>query len=245
MQNTYEQYAVEYARLVAEEERSAFSPSRDMLIPVMLGFIGSLQGVHVVDAGCGEGRLSRILAAGGARVLGIDASPTLIELAKQRSRGMGIDFKVADLEKPIADIERTFALIVSHLVIDDVADHIGFIRTMAMLCPLNGRVILSKNNPYSGVLRDKVKDYFDSGTSVLYQGLSSKGVKVHYYHRTMEDYAAAFRRAGFVLSRLSDVEPPRAEAQGAGDGREMANRFRHFPFFMVLEFTRIAEAIGD
>ncbi|MFN5454666.1 class I SAM-dependent methyltransferase [Bradyrhizobium sp.] len=40
-------------------------------------------GALTLDIGCGEGRLSRQLTAGGHRVVGLDASPSLIAAARQ------------------------------------------------------------------------------------------------------------------------------------------------------------------
>src|ERR1700680_267128 len=46
-------------------------------------------GTRVLDVGCGVGRWSRLLAARGADVLGVDLSPTMIAQARQRGGGGG------------------------------------------------------------------------------------------------------------------------------------------------------------
>jgi SAM-dependent methyltransferase len=54
----------------------------------------------VLDAGCGEAALSMHLAALGHRTVGLDASPTAIELAKARAAEQGLtnaSFEVADI----------------------------------------------------------------------------------------------------------------------------------------------------
>src|ERR1700734_3091793 len=53
--------------------------------PAMLRAIGDPEGLDVLDAGCGEGYLSRILASQGATVTGIDFSANLIEAARAQS----------------------------------------------------------------------------------------------------------------------------------------------------------------
>jgi SAM-dependent methyltransferase len=57
---------------------------------------------RVLDVGCGAGRFCRIAADRGARVSGLDATPALVEIARERiSDG---DFKVGDMEElPWAD----------------------------------------------------------------------------------------------------------------------------------------------
>ncbi|MBS0240585.1 MAG: magnesium protoporphyrin IX methyltransferase [Proteobacteria bacterium] len=60
-----------------------------------------LTGRRILDAGCGAGNLSIELAARGADVVGIDLSPTLIELARERHPGKigkgSVEFRVGDM----------------------------------------------------------------------------------------------------------------------------------------------------
>jgi len=63
-----------------------------------------LDGVRILDAGCGSGALAIELAKRGADVLAIDISPTLVELARERAPsdlGSGrITFAVGDMLDP-------------------------------------------------------------------------------------------------------------------------------------------------
>lgn len=46
-----------------------------------------LEGQRILDAGCGPGTFSLALAARGARVVGVDLSPELVEVARERAAG--------------------------------------------------------------------------------------------------------------------------------------------------------------
>ncbi len=48
----------------------------------VLDAVGDVDGLDVLDAGCGEGYMSRLLAERGARASGIDLSDSLIDYAK-------------------------------------------------------------------------------------------------------------------------------------------------------------------
>jgi SAM-dependent methyltransferase len=55
----------------------------------------------VVDAGCGNGRFSRLLAAHFPRVVGIDISPSAVARATEESRGVdNLSFRVLDASSP-------------------------------------------------------------------------------------------------------------------------------------------------
>ncbi len=56
------------------------------------------QSETALDIGCGTGEFSRLLAKRADKVIAIDLSPNMIEVAKQRSQQYtNIDFQVADV----------------------------------------------------------------------------------------------------------------------------------------------------
>ena len=71
-----------------------------MLSPVGdvgLAALGSVAGRFVVDIGCGAGACSVDLARRGARVLGVDLSADLLEVARGRSRGLDVSYHCGDV----------------------------------------------------------------------------------------------------------------------------------------------------
>ena len=75
------------ARSWAVEVRQGHDVAREFLNnPAFLAFIGDLAGRRVLDAGCGEGHNTRILARRGARMTGVDLSSKMIELAEEEER---------------------------------------------------------------------------------------------------------------------------------------------------------------
>jgi magnesium-protoporphyrin O-methyltransferase len=68
--------------------RATVRAGRDRMRETMLGWLPQdLRGMRVLDAGCGTGAASVELARRGATVVGIDLSPTLLDLARERLPG--------------------------------------------------------------------------------------------------------------------------------------------------------------
>ncbi|TXI39185.1 MAG: class I SAM-dependent methyltransferase [Mycobacterium sp.] len=72
------------------------------------------RGAHILDAGCGPGRVGGYLAAAGHRVVGVDVDPALIEAAEQDHPGpRWLVGDLAELDLPARGITDPFDVIVS------------------------------------------------------------------------------------------------------------------------------------
>ena len=69
-------------------------------VPAMLSLIGDVNGKKVLDAGCGYGYYSVLLAKRGATVTGIDISERMIKLAKKNAHKASVEcqFSVCDMQ---------------------------------------------------------------------------------------------------------------------------------------------------
>jgi len=63
--------------------------------------LGLEQGMEVLDLACGHGRIANELAAMGARVTGLDATPQFLNLARQdaEARGLAVDYVERDMRR--------------------------------------------------------------------------------------------------------------------------------------------------
>jgi len=238
--STYDQIAEQYAQSQQRPVEGGFSWNHDLVIPHLLKVAGDVAGLTVLDAGCGDGIVARYLTAHGAIVVGVDISSGLIQLAEAQNEQKQIRYLVHDLSRPLLQYAQHFDLVVSNLVLNDVADYQGFAATLGTLIKANGRLILSLTNPYSAVMREKVENYFDSGTATPYPW---GGGQVYHFHRTMQEYMTAFRRAGFLLNSLTDIQMTEAMvAQLPAANREFPwfPMYHRFPFFVILEFIQAA-----
>jgi SAM-dependent methyltransferase len=234
--SAYDQYAEEYAAYVATREQDGLEGDPFGILAPLLAQLGDVTGQEVLDAGCGEGYLSRILAARGARVTGVDLSPRLVALAGQKPAAGSITYLAADLCEPQPDLEGRFDAIASFFVLNDVEDHRGFAETLARSLKPGGRAVLGFNNPYDYVMRKgHGSAYFETGGAHPC-GLSSVGVPVFFYHRTLPQYLDAFLDAGLRLTKIVDVDHPAMTTRRASG--EVIPLGEQLPRFMVLAFAK-------
>jgi SAM-dependent methyltransferase len=174
--------------MMTPQEKAGVQPGTNMFR--FLQVVGEVCGLSVLDAGCGEGYLSRILARHGAKVTGIDISPRLVEIARTKELADQISYEVMDLSQPLPAYTNHFDLVTGFFVLNDVYEYRGFLATLGSVLKRTGRLVLFMNNPYSFVVRGHTTDYFASG-AFSYRGMADAGVNVHFYQRTLEEYLEA------------------------------------------------------
>jgi len=109
-------------------------------------------GTRVLDVGCGIGRWSRLLAARGAQVTGVDLSPTMIAQAQRRAAADGVAercrFELQDLSR--LDVGDQFDLVLGVTVLQHILDpellRAAVQRMTSHLAP-GGRMVLLEAAP--------------------------------------------------------------------------------------------------
>jgi 2-polyprenyl-6-hydroxyphenyl methylase/3-demethylubiquinone-9 3-methyltransferase len=103
-----------------------------------------LQGVRLLDVGCGGGLLAEPLARLGGHVTGIDLEPRLVETARAHAQegDLVIDFRVARTDDLIEQGEL-FDVVIASEVVEHVADQQAFLASLAYLARPGGLIVLS------------------------------------------------------------------------------------------------------
>jgi 2-polyprenyl-6-hydroxyphenyl methylase / 3-demethylubiquinone-9 3-methyltransferase len=103
-----------------------------------------LAGKSALDVGCGAGLLSEPLARMGAAVIGVDAAPDNVAVARAHADGQGLAIDYLACE--IADVTGQFDLITAMEVIEHVTDPAAFIGALVARLAPGGLMILSTPN---------------------------------------------------------------------------------------------------
>lgn len=218
---------------------------------VVLEAIGPSDGLTILDAGCGEGYLSRLLAQQGAKVTGIDSCAALVQSARRFAAFTELDVSyytgTVD-ELPIAD-GQCDVVVCNHLL-NDLEALSGPFQEFARVTREGGRLVILMLHPcFYGAHGERAKprtyptpdEYFRTRT--ISQEFKVAGIvspaKVTMWFRPLEEYVAELRRAGFCIDSLSEPHP---SAEQRADPWWRENFVR--PLFMLMVAHRTGPLPG-
>ncbi|MGH2726961.1 MAG: class I SAM-dependent methyltransferase [Actinomycetota bacterium] len=194
-----------------------------------------------VDIGCGEGRVAQDLTGRGHRVVGVDASATMIAHAKEANPD--VQLLVADAAAlPLGDSCSDLAI--AFMSLQDVDDLERAVRETARVLDPGGRFCLAIVHPINsaGHFEDTEDESpFIIPTSYLdpyfYEDvLEREGVSTTFasIHRPLETYVRALADAGFLIELLREPAMP----DGAGSTRPNDRRWQRIPMFLHVRAVR-------
>lgn len=134
VQRIYDRMAPRYDRVIAVAERALFAGGREWATSHAHG--------DVVELGVGTGRNLPLFPAD-ARVVGIDVSPRMLDIARRRAEALGrsFDLRLGDaqaLDLPDASVD----VVVSTLTMCSIPDAAAAVREAARVLRPGGRLVL-------------------------------------------------------------------------------------------------------
>jgi len=225
-----------------------------LILPAVLRQLALSPGCRVLDIGCGQGVLGRALAERSIPSLGIDASPSLIEAAKQRG-GPLEHYRLGDarsLDGVLAG-ER-FAAATAVLCLQDI-DHLEpvFAGVAAAIEP-GGRFVMVMTHPCfripkrsgwgwderDGLQFRRIEAYQSSLRLpiVTHPGQPDDGASTSSFHRPLSAYLNALGANGFAVIASEELCSHRRGTRGP---RFLAEdrAAKEIPQFLVLTAQRL------
>ena len=191
----------------------------DPIFAEVAPLLGEVAGMRICDLACGQGRVARYLADRGARVLGVDVSGKLLDMARRHEEAepRGVAYLQADAQSLPAIADGVFDGVVCHMALMDIPELAPTIRTVSRLLRPAGWFVFSILHPCyntsksgeiagpAGAVRRVVGGYFAEGfwRSDIRPGPPGK---VGAYHRTLSTYVNSLVETGLVIERIA--EPP-------------------------------------
>ncbi|MFG1818449.1 class I SAM-dependent methyltransferase [Kribbella sp. NPDC049174] len=195
-------------------------------IPAMNAVLPAVEGLRVVDLGCGEGRLAVRLASGGAEVVAVDASEQMLAAASRHPRVRYVRADLAEFDLPPESVE----LVVSSLALHYVEDFSGLVGRVARWLTPGGTFAFSIEHPVVTaplVAADcVVDDYADEGPRQRAWFVDG----VIKYHQTLGTVLGVLRQHGF---RLNVVDEPLPTAEQVERHPHLAVHRRRPPLLLV------------
>lgn len=182
------------------DAQGAFKPLHD-INPLRLRFIEASEGLagkKILDIGCGGGILAESMAARGAMVTGIDASPAALRSAREhlRESGVEVEYLQATAEQMAAQRDQAYDMVTCMELLEHVPEPASVVRACARLARPGGEVIFStiNRNPKAYLLAVIGAEYL--------LGLLPRGTHDYAKFIKPSELAAWSRPSGLSLERL-------------------------------------------
>ncbi|HEV2741493.1 MAG TPA: class I SAM-dependent methyltransferase [Candidatus Elarobacter sp.] len=217
--------AAAYARVTAANVYNAAYER-----PAVREVLGDVRGHDVLDAAAAAGEHSAWLVGHGARVVALDASEAMVELARARL-GDAATVLRADLTRPLPLADASFDIVLSSLTLHYLEDWIPTLREFARVLRPGGRLVLSTHHPF--VTLEMTDDYHALRCiDDAFGSFSAEPVPVRYYHRSVERIVDDLRAGGFAVRALRE---PRPTAEADARDPSLAARLRTRPWFLIVD----------
>jgi SAM-dependent methyltransferase len=176
--------------------------------PATLSLLPEVKGLRVLDAGCGPGVTARWLIEHGAEVVGFDASPKMVRLARKRV-GDSAQILQGDLGKPLDFLEDiSFDVILSSLVLSYVPDWRPIFKEFFRLLRPSGLLVFSSGHPFDDFYRflDRANYFEVERIEETWRGFGFE-VVIPFYRRSLSEMINPLIAAGFLLDKILEPRP--------------------------------------
>jgi len=200
---------------IAEFTDGADPEYEEQILPLAAAELAGFD--RILDVGCGDGQISRLLASTGATVVGVDPTWNQIRIAGERGGG-AMYARSGAAELPFAD--GSFDAIVACLVFEHIDQVDEAIAEVARVLRPGGQFSFFLNHPLlqtpgTGWIDDHTieppEKYMRLGPYLPEQAFVEqveRGVFIRFIHRPLSRYLNALADSGLLLAQMLEPAPP-------------------------------------
>ncbi|MER5391727.1 class I SAM-dependent methyltransferase [Saccharopolyspora sp. NPDC002686] len=205
---------------------------RYLINPDQLRLLGDVSGRRVLDAGCGNGYFSRMLAARGAHVVGVEPAGSLLAFAREKEGelGQGVSYVQADLTR-LPALGGPFDAVVCSMVLMAIPDWKPALRGCVESLRPGGLLVFSVVHPAFEQLWTSWREHGEYRTSRYLEEYEIPGHAPD-FHRPMSAYLNELAALGCRLREV--VEPGLDPAVAAQSGVPGIEGYVRLPNFLIV-----------
>lgn len=224
--DAYDELADSYAEDVRSNAYNAH-----LEFPATSAMIPDVEGMRVLDAGCGTGVYTAFLADRGAEVVGVDVSEEMLSHARE-AVGDRAEFRRADLGEPLPFEDGAFDGVVSALALGYVEDWDAVFAEFARVLRPGGFVVFSTGHPLDQFPLDEGGEPADADSYFDVERLTKEwDVPVPYYRRPFSAVVNPLLEGGFRLETVVEPRPTEAFREQRPERYEKESRY---PVFLCV-----------
>jgi len=171
---------------------------------ILLAIMGR-QPARVLDLGCGEGWLLRVLTERGITAVGVDGDATLVEAARAAGSATVHLATYEQLVEARVDVGRDYELICANFALLH-QDIIPLLTAMNALLTPDATLVIQTLHPW--VAADG--NYQDGWREETFAGFKGQWQPMPWYMRTLSSWINALDMAGFRLVGLQEPQHPQS-----------------------------------
>lgn len=218
-------------------------------MPNLIRLVEAKKGEVIVDLACGQGFFAREFAKIGAKVIGIDISPELINIAKQDK---SVEYHVSPAHKLDFLSKESIDKVLIVLSLQNIENTQEVIGEVSRILKPKGKLFIVLNHPAFRI--PKASSWgWDEGRKIQFRQLysyiseSKEQIQMHpgdkpwektiSFHRPLQFYFKALNKNGFFVSKLEEWSSHKVSEIGPKKDAEDKAR-KEFPLFLFLEATK-------
>lgn len=178
--------------------------ANDLITSTFFNTIGNIEGQTICDLACGQGDMARQMARQGAKVVGVDISRKLLEIAQREeaSQPLGITYRHDDVQALSFPEGTLFDGVLCNLALMDIPDVTSTFRNVQRILRPEGWFVFSITHPCFQM--PPHRSYYEEG---FWRSDNPQGVRgrVGAFHRTLSTYVNSLAQAGLFVERM--IEP--------------------------------------